>query len=138
MTTLLNPYINFTDNAHKAMEFYQKVFGGKLEMNSFKEFGMATTPEDENRVMHAQLTTDNGMVLMGSDTPAGMQYEQGSRVTITLSDNDEAELRGYWNALTEGGNITLPLQKSPWNDQFGMLVDKYGVKWMVNINALPA
>lgn len=134
MSSLLNPYIGFTGNAREAMEFYLTVFGGKLDMNTFKEFNLSKSPADDNKIMHAQLTTEGGMTLMGSDVPEGMPYDEGSRISITLSGDDEAELRSFWRKLTEGGNVTLPLEKSPWNDYFGMVTDRFGVQWMVNIN----
>jgi PhnB protein len=137
MTTLVNPYINFDGNAREAMEFYAGIFGGKLEMNTFEEFNLAKDPADNNKLMHAQLTMENGMVLMGSDIMTGMVLEEGSRVSITLSGDDETELRGFWDKLAIGAEIVMPMERSPWNDFFGMLTDRYGIRWMVNINMAP-
>jgi len=96
------------------------------------DFGEAAGPE-KDKVMHAQLTTANGFTLMASDTPVGM--ERGANGSISLSGKaaDEAELRGYWDGLRAGGKVTLPLEKAPWGDTFGMCVDKFGTGWMVNI-----
>ncbi|MCC6166273.1 MAG: VOC family protein [Caldilineaceae bacterium] len=135
MSTRLNPYLGFKDNARQAMEFYKSVFGGMLQMSTFREFPASQDPADDNKIMHAMLQADNGITLMGSDAPTGMQYSSGSSISISLSGENEAELRGYWDKLASGGMITMPLEKAPWGDTFGMLTDKFGTNWLVNVNA---
>ncbi|ATE55098.1 VOC family protein [Actinosynnema pretiosum] len=135
MVSRLSPYISFRTEAREAMEFYQRVFGGTLVVSTFGEFGMPD-PEFADKVMHSMLQTDRGFTLMGSDTPPGMDYTGGSRVTVTLSgDVGDHELREYWAALTEGGTTLVPLEKQMWGDEFGTCEDRYGVRWMVNIAA---
>jgi PhnB protein len=129
----LNPYINFKDNAREAMTFYQSVLGGELTMNTFAEFGASSGPADENLIMHSQLETPAGFTLMASDTPAHEEFKGAGNISISLSGDDEAALSGYWNRLKEGGTIQQPLEKAPWGDRFGMLADKFGVNWLVNI-----
>lgn len=136
--TKLNPYIHFKGNAREAMEFYKTVFGGKLDLSSFKDAQMPVDASEENLVMHSQLDTDNGLTLMGSDTPSHMEYTPGTTVTISLSGEEEAEMKGYWDKLAVGATITAPLEKAPWGDTFGMLTDKFGIEWMVNITAKKA
>jgi PhnB protein len=131
--TRLNPYISFETEAREAMQFYQSVFGGELTMSTFAEFEMAEDASEAEKVMHAQLDTPNGLTLMGADTPNAMPFESGSRITISLSGDDETQLRGYWDRLVEGGRVTLPLEQAPWGDSFGMCTDRYGVNWMLNI-----
>lgn len=131
MTARLNPYINFGDNARQAMEFYRDVFGGELTVSTFGEMGGAA-PGDENKVMHSQLETPSGFTLMGSDAPAGMPRDAGSSISVSLS-GDDADLRDYFQKLSQGGNVTMPLEKQVWGDEFGMTVDQFGVSWMVNI-----
>ena len=132
MASRLNPYVSFDGNARQAMEFYKGVFGGDLNTNTFGEFGQADSP-DADKVMHSQLETDSGFTLMASDTPAGMQRNPGDTITISLSGDDADALRGYWEKLSEGGTVTMPLEKQMWGDEFGMCVDKFGIPWMVNI-----
>ena len=133
MTSRLNPYISFDGDARQAMEFYRDVFGGDLRINTFGEFGQADSAEAD-KIMHAQLETDKGFTLMASDTPAGMpQRNQGDNISISLSGDDADALRGYWDKLSEGGNVTMPLEKQMWGDEFGMCSDRYGVPWMVDI-----
>ena len=135
MATLLNPYISFKNNARQAMDFYKTVFGGKLTMNTFKEFNASQDPSEDNLIMHAQLEGNNGIVFMASDTPARMEHKHGNNISMSLSGENEAELRGYFDKLSAGGMVTMPLEKAMWGDSFGMLVDKFGIGWMVNINA---
>ncbi|MGA1836205.1 VOC family protein [Herbiconiux sp. 11R-BC] len=137
MTTNLNPYISFTGEARSAMEFYQSVFGGELTSSTFGDFGMAHDPSESGLVMHAQLVSPNGLVLMASDTPASMEYKPGTNVSVSLSGTDEAELHGYWDKLSEGATIAQPLEKAPWGDSFGMLADRFGINWLVNIGGTP-
>jgi PhnB protein len=132
MASRLNPYISFDNSARQAMEFYRNVFGGDLTMNTFGEFGQADSP-DADKIMHSQLETDSGFTLMASDTPAGMQRNTGDTITISLSGDDADSLRGYWEKLSDGGTVTMPLEKHMWGDEFGMCTDKYGVPWMFNV-----
>jgi PhnB protein len=134
MTSLLNPYINFRDNARQALEFYRDVFGGTLAINTFGEYGAQDTPE-ANKIMHGQLETDSGFTLMAADTPADMEYNPGSSISVSLSGDDADELRGYWAKLSDGGTVTMPLEKQMWGDEFGMCQDRFGVGWLVNITA---
>jgi PhnB protein len=132
MASRLNPYVSFDGNARQAMEFYKGVFGGDLTMNTFGEFGAPDSP-DTDKIMHGQLETPSGFTLMGADTPSGMQRNPGDTITISLSGTDSDELRGYWEKLSAGGTVTMPLEKQMWGDEFGMCVDQFGVPWMVDI-----
>lgn len=132
--TTLNPYMSFGGNARQAMTFYQEVFGGELAMNTFGEYGLADTPVAD-QIMHARLEIGAGMNLMASDTPPGMDPSPLGGFAISLSGDDEPELRGYWDKLVDGGTILVPLEVQMWGDTFGQLVDQFGVAWMVNIAA---
>jgi PhnB protein len=133
MQSRLNPYLSFKDNAREAMEFYKTVFGGKLEMTTFKEGGVPGDGTDDDKIMHAQLEAENGIIFMGSDTPDSLKYDPGTSMSMSLSGDNEAELRGYWDKLSAGGTVTMPIEKAPWGDTFGMFTDKFGIPWMVNI-----
>ncbi len=134
MQTRLNPYIGFKDTTREAMEFYKTVFGGTLVMNTFKEAHLSEDPIEGEKIMHAMLETENGMAFMASDTPNGMEHHPGSSISISLSGDNEEELKGYWDKLSANGTISLPLEKAPWGDHFGMVTDKFGINWMVNIS----
>ncbi|MEW2329755.1 VOC family protein [Micromonospora chersina] len=132
MTSRLNPYLSFRDNARQAMEHYQRVFGGDLRMNTFGEFGNPD-PQVADLIMHAQLETDQGFTLMASDTPPGMEFTPGTTMAVSLSGDDADDLRRWWQQLADGGNVTMPMEKQMWGDEFGMCVDRFGTSWMVNI-----
>ena len=135
MGTLLNPYLSFRDNAREAMEFYQSVFGGDLQLMTFDNMPGAD-PSEHHKVMHGQLTTQAG-VLMGADTPAGMEHTPGGP-PICLSGTDEDVLRGWWDALSSSGTVTYDLQPAPWGDSYGTCTDRFGVDWMFNVGSAPA
>ncbi|HUS26661.1 MAG TPA: VOC family protein [Nevskiaceae bacterium] len=135
MQTQLNPYIGFKGNAREAMEFYQSVFGGKLELHTFKEYHAAHDPSEEDNIMHSMLQADNGITFMASDTPTGMDYKPGTNISMSLSGDNEEELRGYFDKLSAGGTMAVPLRKAEWGDTFGMFSDKFGIQWLVNITA---
>jgi PhnB protein len=132
MASRLNPYLNFPGTAREAMEFYAEVFGGELTVSTFGELGSPDGP-DVDKIMHAQLESPSGYTIMGADVPTGMDYEPAAGMTISLSGDDGDELHGYWDKLRDGGNVTMPLEKQVWGDEFGMCVDRFGVPWMVNI-----
>lgn len=136
MPTILNPYISFRDNAREALNFYQSVFGGDLQVSTFSDYQASEDPAEADKIMHGMLTTPQGLVLMGADTLNSMEYREGSAISISLSGEDEAELRGYYDKLSDdGGSVTVPMEKSPWGDVFGMCTDRYGIGWLVNVNA---
>ena len=134
MGSSLNPYLSFRDNAREAMEFYHTVFGGKLDMQTFKEFHASQDPAEDDKIMHAMLTADNGIVFMASDTPNNMEYHPGNNISMSLSGDNAEELTGYYEKLSAGGTVGMPLEKAPWGDTFGMLTDKFGIPWLVNIS----
>jgi len=135
MVSKLNPYLGFRDTARAAMEFYEIVFGGALTISTFGEAHASDDPAEQDKVMHAQLETTSGFTIMASDTPNSMELSPESSISISLSGDadDEGELRSYWDQLIDGGTIALPLEKAPWGDSFGMVIDRFGVRWMVNI-----
>lgn len=132
----LNPYLMFHGDARAAVEFYRSVFGGELTLNTFGDFGMAGgdhgAPEDG--VMHSQLDTDLGFTIMASDVPPGMETgSPATNGTVSVSGPETEALTGYFQALGEGGNTTMPLEKMVWGDHYGQLTDKFGIDWMFNI-----
>ncbi|WP_030244715.1 MULTISPECIES: VOC family protein [unclassified Streptomyces] len=135
MVSRLNPYLTFNGDARQAMEFYQEVFGGSLRLNTYGDFGQADAP-NADKIMHGMLETTSGFTLMGADNPPGMESEQGGQpFSVSLSGDDDAELRGYWEKLSEGGSVSVPLETQMWGDVFGMCTDRFGVPWMVNIGS---
>lgn len=132
MPARLNPYLTFQRNAREAMEFYRSVFGGDLTINTFAEYGGAPEGFPDDGVMHAMLTTPAGFVIMASD--GGTEAPAPGAITMSLSGTERG-LREYWQQLSDGGEVTMPLEKQMWGDEFGMCTDRFGVHWMVNISA---
>lgn len=133
MSTRLNPYLSFRDTAREAMDFYRSVFGGELTRATFAEFHASDDPAEQDKIMHSTLSTEGGLVLMAADTPNSMDYTPGDNYAISLSGEDEAEMRGYWDRLSDGGTVIMPLEPAPWGDTFGMCIDTFGVRWMIDI-----
>jgi PhnB protein len=132
MRSTLNPYLNFKDRTREAMKFYQGIFGGKLDLSTFKEYHASTDPSEDDKIMHSVLDAD-GITFMASDTPDRMEYKPGTNFSMSLSGDDGAELTGYYEKLADGGTVTMPLNKAAWGDTFGMVIDKFGITWLVNI-----
>ena len=135
MTVRLNPYLNFRGSTREAMTFYQGILGGELRLSTFEDFGAAEDPSDKDLVMHSQLEAPNGLWLMAADVPERMPYQPGDTSSISLSGDDEAQLTQYWKGMSEGAEVRQPLTKAQWGDSFGMLQDKFGITWLVNIAA---
>jgi PhnB protein len=131
MGSILNPYVSFDGNAREAMEFYQSVLGGELKVMTFGESGMPGPGSD--KVMHASLNSEAGYTIMASDMPPGMEHKPGQNISISISGSDAERLRGYWEGLGDGAQVTMPLEKQMWGDEFGALVDRFGINWMVDI-----
>ena len=132
----LNPYLSFRDTAREAMEFYQGVLGGDLTVSTFGDMpDSGTAAGEETLVMHAQLSAPGGLVLMASDTPTGMNYEKPQGISVSLSGGsvDTDYLHRAWDGLVEGGTAIMPLGEAPWGGEFGMLVDRFDITWMVAI-----
>ncbi len=130
-TRAMNPYLNFpSGKGREALGFYQDVLGGKVEAMGFADIGMEG-PEDA--LMHGSLETPDGLVLMGSDAQPDAPTTPGN-ISLILSGDDDATLRGWFDRLAEGGQVFVTLEPQPWGDVYGMCRDKYGITWSVNIN----
>ncbi|GAA4284420.1 VOC family protein [Brevibacterium daeguense] len=134
MSIRISPYLNFAGSAREAMSFYREVFGGELTIDTFGDYDMAENPEDRDKVMHSQLQVSPELSIMASDAPPGMPLDTGAQVSVAVFDDDPAEterLGRMFEALsTDGGQVTVPFEKAPWGDVFGMCVDRFGISWL--------
>ena len=132
----LNTYLTFNGNCADAMRFYERTLNGKLEMMTHATSPMAgqASPENANRIMHARLMFDGG-VLMASDTMAEHPYEGMNGFSIALHCPTGAEAKRVFDALADGGKVVMPFQKTFWSEGFGMLVDRFGAPWMLNVGS---
>nr|WP_273482686.1 VOC family protein [Kribbella italica] len=120
----------FQTECREAMTHYQAVFGGELEVTTFGDFGMVGEG-DPGRVLHASLTVSEGLVLQAGDVTAGSTARTGG--SIQISGSDEAQLRGWFDALTRDGEVHMPLQQAAWGGLFGQGADRFGITWLVNV-----
>ena len=134
MNATLSPYLNFNGKTAEAMRFYQSVLGGELNIQTFGDAGVAQSDQQKNLTLHAALTS-NAIILFASDGRPDVKVIFGDNVHLSLQGSDAERLTGYFNGLAAGGGVEMPLAKQFWGDTFGMLTDKFGVHWMVNITA---
>jgi len=132
MKSTLIPYLNFNGNTAEAMKFYQSILGGELTLQTFGEAGMAKAPEEKGRVIHASLKNE-ALSFMASDGHPNQRVNFGDNIHLSIIGSDEDKLTNFFNKLAQGGKVDMPLAKQFWGDTFGMLTDKFGVHWMVNI-----
>lgn len=135
MSVKLNPYLNFSGNTKEVMEYYHTIFGGELKMTTFGEMGGGGMPVPEDyadKIMHAALETDD-LTIMASEGMPGKPLKTGDNISLSLSGTDDNKLKKSFSALADGGQVTMPLERQMWGDEFGMCTDKFGVQWMVNI-----
>jgi PhnB protein len=130
----LSPYLNFMGNGTEAMKFYHSILGGKLNVQSYGETGQAKNDAQKDFLMHGALVAD-GITLYASDGNEEHKVTEGNSVHLSLMGDDDAKLTEYFNKLSEGGHVDMPLAKQFWGDTFGQLTDKFGMHWMVNITA---
>jgi PhnB protein len=133
----INPYLNFDGKTEEAFNFYKSVFGGEFEViQKMKETpdGDKLPANEQNRVMHVSLPIGKGNILMGSDIMPSMGHtlNVGNNTHIAISPESEKEADKLFKGLSAGGTVIMPMEKTFWNAYFGMLVDKFGVQWMVN------
>ena len=133
MPSQLNPYLTFRGRAREALDFYASILGGTPEIMTFGHY--APDAPNADQVMHGYLGTDRGYALMVSDAMPDQDLTPGDHISMSLSGGgDDADaLRGYFEGLSAGGTVVTPLEKQMWGDEFGMVVDRFGTHWMVNI-----
>lgn len=132
----VNPYLGFSGNCEEAFKFYKSVFGGEFSnLSRFSDVpaDMPSPESDGDKIMHVSLPIGEGQVVMGSDRPSSMgPTVSGNNVHVSVSPASREEGLRIFNGLSEGGQITMPFEKTFWGADFGMCTDKYGVQWMVN------
>ena len=129
----INPYLLYKGDCEQAFKFYEKSLGGKIEAMIRHEGTPAeahVSPEWKKKIMHARLVVD-GQALMGSDAPLE-RFERPQGFSVSLQVKAPAEAERVFNALAEGGTVRMPIQQTFWSARFGMLVDRFGIPWMIN------
>jgi PhnB protein len=138
---VVNPYLNFPGTCEEAFNFYKSVFGGEFAyMGRFGEMPPQeghTMPEaDKNKIMHVSLPLSKDNMLMGSDTGGEWAKDAvvGNNISLSIMASSKEEADRIFNALSEGGKVTMPLADTFWGDYFGMCTDKFQVNWMMSYN----
>ena len=140
---IVNIYLNFDGNCEQAFDFYKSVFGGEYpyigrfkDMPPSEDAGKQVPEEMANRIMHVSLPISKETMLMGSDTGGewAASFKQGNNFSISVNAASKDEADRIFNALSAGGQVTMPLANTFWGDYFGMLTDKFGINWMMSYN----
>jgi PhnB protein len=134
----INPYLNFNGNTEEAFTFYRSIFGGEfLTLMRFKDFGdnpMGIPEHEQQKIAHIALPLGAGNMLMATDNVEswGRPLTMGNNFYISIEPETAAEAERLFAALSDGGRVEMPLQKTEWAESYGSCVDRYGVQWMVN------
>ncbi|NVO20718.1 MAG: VOC family protein [Bacteroidetes bacterium] len=138
----VNTYLNFSRNTKEAFNFYKSVFGGDFGGRGISRFSEIPpsnenpplAEEDKNLVMHVELQILGGHLLMGTDAPESMGFtiNYGNNINLSLEPDSKEETKRLFDALSEGGTVTMDLQDMFWGAYFGSCIDKFGVQWMLN------
>ncbi|WP_420563201.1 VOC family protein [Thalassobaculum sp.] len=128
-----NPYLTFAGDCAEAFAHYAEVLGGTI--NDVLRYGEApdcdwVTDDWRNKVMHSMFTAP-GLVLMGSDAPPQM-YEKPQGISVALHVDSDAEATRIYEAFRQGGTVSMELQETFWASRFAMLVDRFGIRWIIN------
>jgi PhnB protein len=139
----INPYLTYNGNCEEAFQFYKTIFGGEFQfIGRFSEMpptdGKTCPPEDNDKIMHVSLPIGEGTILMGSDCPSSYgAVIAGTNFAVSVNANSREEADRIFKGLSEGGNITMPMENTFWGAYFGMWVDKFGINWMMNFDENP-
>lgn len=129
----IHAYLTFNGDARKAMTFYAKCLGAKLELVTFGEAEMPCPPSARKRVMHARIGKGAG-TLMASDNMPGMKFKKGNNFSVSIGCTSVPEIEKLFVAFSRGGKVTMPLEQTSWARRFGMLTDRFGIQWMFNLD----
>lgn len=129
------PYLSFDGKCREAMHFYEKTFGGKIRVmmsGADSPMGSQIPNQFADRIINAQLELPGGAMLYGGDAPAHIPYEAMKGISIALNYSSVEEGEAAFNALSQGGTVTMPYSPTFWAKKFGMLVDRFGINWIIN------
>lgn len=136
MKTHINPYLNFNGQCREVLMFYNHCLGGELSLQQISESPMAAQMPSEAgaQILHGQLTK-NDLVIMGSDM-AGSAVVRGSAIALCLNCSSDEEINHYFETLSQGGIVKMPLHQTFWGATYGEITDRYGIQWMFNFSKI--
>jgi PhnB protein len=136
MSVTTTTHLNFRGRAREALEFYRSVFGGHLVAISYADAHAVQRPDEADQIMWGQVQSEDGFQVMAYDVPASRAYHPGTDpVFVSVRGQDEDEIRRYWHALAEDATIKAPLEPATWAPLYGMLTDRFGVTWVLDVTA---
>jgi PhnB protein len=134
MTVKTTTHLNFRGTARAALEFYQTAFGGQLSAFTYKDVGAVQNPAEADQIMWGQVEAENGFRIMAYDVPSRLNYAPGEiPFFVSLRGTDEGELKSLWAKVAVGAMVIHPIGPAPWSPLYGMLKDKFGVTWVVDL-----
>ncbi|MBD0424669.1 VOC family protein [Streptomyces sp. TRM S81-3] len=127
-------HLNFRGDARAALTFYQSVFGGDVALVTYKDAGNVQDPSEADQVMWGQVTAGSGFHVMGYDVPSHMPWNRGENAYfVSLRGETAEEVTAYWDGLSDGATVLRPLGPAQWAPLYGMLNDRFGVTWVVDV-----
>ena len=136
MTINTTTHLNFRGDARAALGFYQSVFGGDQNLISYADAHNVQEPSEADQIMWGQVAAENGFRIMAYDVPSATAYDAGEiPFFVSVRGEDAAEITGYWEKLCKGSTIIQPLEPAQWAALYGMLKDRFGVTWVVDVVA---
>lgn len=134
MSVTTTTHLNFRGDARAALEFYRSVFGGEVALITYGDAGAAQDPAAANEIMWGQVQGGQGIHVMAYDVPAWMPYEPGvNAVFVSVRGTDADELTAYWKGLADGAEVVQELGAAAWSPLYGMLKDRFGVVWVLDL-----
>ena len=129
-------HLNFRGDAREALGFYQTVFGGELLVISNQDMGIVDVPAEVDQVKWGQVAAPNGFTVMAYDVPAAQPWSRGEdSFFLSLRGDSTNEVGALWDKLSEGSTVVVPLAPAQWAPLYGMLTDRYGITWVVDVAA---
>jgi PhnB protein len=137
MSITTTTHLNFRGDARAALEYYRSVFGGRLDAFSYADAHAVTDPAEADQLSFGQVVSEEGFHVMAYDVPATTAHDRGTiPVFVSVRGNDSDEITRYWEALAEGSEIVAPLAPAAWAPLYGMLRDRFGVTWVLDVEAV--
>ncbi len=134
MSVNVTPHLNFRGDARAALEFYQAATGGELSMVTYEQMGTFDDPAEADLIVFGQVSTPGGFRIMAYDVQTRNAFDRGERsFFVSLRGNDADEINALWAGLSDGAQVIVPLGPSQWSPLYGMMVDRFGITWVVDV-----
>lgn len=139
MSIITTTHLNFRGDARAALEHYQSVFGGEVTLFTYADAHRVDVPAEADQIMWGQVQGTSGIHLMAYDVPSRMPYEQGTNsLFVSVRGTDADAIAAYWKGLADGGTVVQDLAPAGWSTLYGMVKDRFGVVWVLDVIADPA